>query len=319
MFYGGGFRGCERPSRRVLSRLAVLALPGLATACVSPPSCFRCESELTGAGEVRQAIGPSVPFHTSFSLGYVTHDRPVARFGMGADGRGNYVIALADDDGTEAISGRSSWYDFRHYLSNFRTFHGLPADSDVAVHRTVSQSGCRGTCSISIPGSDNPNYEFVLTGFDLEFERGARNLRTVQVWHPGSLSRTMLVTLRDDGAGNAFTVRVSYALIPSEWIDTAAIVDDCTSVSAYVYPRGQFDVALEHWPAGARTLVAGFRLSYVDGDEHLLRIGVDATQAGRLRGELRDNDGVERICREVKLLALCRDAPSDNAVIPPCR
>ena len=181
------------------------------------------------------------------------------------------------------------------------------------MEKTVSKSGCRGDCTLDIPGMNDRNYLFTLTGFEFKFPHTEKNVRRIRVWPlEGTLrSDRLKVTFRDNSDDNDYDVKVSYVLIPRPWVKKSAVAE-LKGEGADVAWLGS-----EHSGPGRINIIAGVDFRYTDEDEHLKRFAIDLTD-GDARAVFTDNDGEEDFKGEVLLHLLCPAKPVDNAVIEEC-
>jgi hypothetical protein len=251
---------------RRLGREAVAGLLVLASASSAQEPIER-SFEASDAGYGFRMPG-FVPALRSFDIGYRRGDRHVHMLFVGplTDApieSGDFVGALRDADGGDAISGAVKLTDLRRLGS----------------HREVVRRDCTGECRLRIPHLIGTE-AFVLTGFGFRRDRGDRHVLQVKVRqaaHNGYID----VKLVDNSGTGTYFAHVTYAVIPRARLEPYLVQARSGGPA-----RGEASVAR----SPGQALLQSFDLRFLNGDHHLQRIGVDLT-GDRLLVRFRDQNG----------------------------
>jgi len=301
---------------------SVLALALTATGCTTTQRCadgclVEGDSE---TGSLTHDLDGWTPLLQSFDLAFTDGDRPPAVIAVGAvppDGPTGpqFHLQLVDGDGNDPMRGSARYV---RWSQATRVFFGLPEDSDYGVQRFVSQSGCRRSCDLAIPGFDSSENVLILAGFRFRYPEGENNLREIGLWPHGVEPlgpRTFVrATLRDDDGAEPFDVEVSYVLFPTSWSNRGVAAGTAFGRPA---PGPSLEVPLNPVWLGRIPLLGGFQLDYAESDEHLREIGVDANDR-RIIMTLRDNDAAEQINVGAIYRGFCEAPLDENVHIMAC-
>ncbi|MGH7319072.1 MAG: hypothetical protein ACRELA_05530, partial [Candidatus Rokuibacteriota bacterium] len=178
--------------------LALLACAPGAGAQESIDRSFVAESGVQG-----YMFPGAVPALRGFDVGYTRSDHQIRRVNVGPRiidahaAAGDYLIALQDRDGPDAISGSVKLTDVQH----------------LGRQLEVTRRDCRRECRLRIPNLIS-SQAFVLTGFS--FDHGAGTDRHVlqakvrQAAHNGYID----VRFLDNSGEGTYSAHITYAVIP---------------------------------------------------------------------------------------------------------
>jgi hypothetical protein len=320
-----GARSLQVGVPRSAAALGLLALLLALSACgtfrrVCADGCNVRGSSPTGS--VEEEIGASVPLLQSFELRFDEGDRPLARVAVGSlRGSGgatdSFYLELADGDGNDPMHGTARYF---RWPERSRAILGLPEDGPYGVERFASRSGCTGSCDLTIPDFNSRDNVLVITGFRFRYASGENNLLSIGLLPvagggPGDAWTAVRATFQDDDGAEAFAIELSYLLFPRSWSNDG--VDIAPDFRHTPYPAPSFEAPLNESWRGRIPLLGGFSLAFDGNDEHLLRLGVDAT-GERVVLTLRDNDAAESIRPEAIYWGFCPAPGGVNSSIVEC-
>ncbi len=210
----------------------------------------------------------ALPALRGFDVGYTRSDHQIKSLFVGPltdapPESGDFIIALQDNDGGDAVSGSIKLTDVRR----------------LARHREVFRRDCTAECRLRIPNLIGPE-AFLLTGFAFRREGGDRHVLQVKV-RQGAHNGYIDVKFVDNSGAGTYFAHVTYAVIPRSLLGPYLV-----QARAAGPARGESVVSR---PPGV-ALLQSFDLRFLNGDHHLQRISVDLT-GDRILARLRDQNG----------------------------
>ncbi len=243
-------------------------------------------------GSTAFRLDDDVPVLAGFDLGYRDTDHHVRTVAVGAqpEDPGLFRLELTDNGEDKPVRAWARYFRLGRSLADLRRVSGIADDTETHNLRFVTRRGCRGSCTIDIPGFDKTRFRFFLSGFRFSFNDGDRHLRHIRVWPVGDIagSRGVYTSFADNAAEASYDVTLAYVLLPLDYAVDGVLyggkVSEVDPGGAVSFPR----------PNLSGRALSGFGASYSGDDEHLRQFAVEVNRGGG-RVILRDNDARESI------------------------